>query len=280
MSGQAIGVDHVGIVGADLGALAAAYQRLGFQVTNPAHHEGGRTGNHCVMLDGAYLELIATLPGGTSATLARFLSRHVGAHVLALRVDDEQAALRRLALAGFPDLVAHATRRALDSVDPAAPTVGFVLVTPPDPPEGRVHLIRHETPGLMWQKRLTTHDNRAERLAAVDLVVAEPAVTAAWFSRVAGRPVTPDPDGGLALELPAGSLRILPPHAVPGMDDVAPPAIVRLTVQTRDRNHALRGILSRHGVAHHIDGDTVTLRQDDLMLRFTPLPDATPIGTP
>ncbi len=272
MNGQALCVDHVGIVGADLDTLSAAYRRLGFQVTPPAHHEGGRTGNHCVMLDGAYLELIATLPGGTSTTLARFLARYAGAHVLAFRIQDEQAALRRLAAAGFPDLVAHATQRARDSVDPASPMVGFTLVTPPDPPEGRIHLIRHRTPDVMWQPALMTHDNHVVRLAAVDLVVEQPEVTAAWFSRITGRPVTPDSNRGLALELATGAVRFLPPGAIP--TNLSPPLIARLTLQTDDRNHALRTILSRHLVAHHIEADTVTLRQDDLMLRFEPIQDA------
>lgn len=271
MSGQALCVDHVGIVGADLDTLAAAYRRLGFQVTPPAHHEGGRTGNHCVMLDGAYLELIATLPGGTSSTLARFLARHTGAHVLAFRIEDEQAAPPRLAAAGLPDLIAHATQRARDSVDQASPMVGFSLITPPDPPEGRVHLIRHRTPDLMWQPALMAHDNRVVRLAAVDLLVENPAVTAAWFSRVTGRPVVPDPAGGLALDLPSGAVRFLPPGAIP--TTLPPPVIARLTLLTDDRNQALRAILSRHGVAHHIEADTATLHQDDLMLRFQPMPD-------
>ena len=125
MNGQATALDHVGIVGPDLACLAAAWTRLGFQLTPLARHEGGRTGNHCVMLDGSYLELVATLPGGTSATLARFLGRYAGIHILAARIDDDAAALVRLARAGFGDLHASHTERALDDSDPTSPRVGF-----------------------------------------------------------------------------------------------------------------------------------------------------------
>ena len=36
-------LDHVGIAGADLAALSAAYERLGFTLTPPARHSGRRT---------------------------------------------------------------------------------------------------------------------------------------------------------------------------------------------------------------------------------------------
>src|SRR3984957_16270459 len=99
--GAAIGLDHVGIVGADLDALARAFSGLGFHLTPYATHASGRTSNRCVMLrDGGYLELIATVPGRSSATLDQFLARGPGAHILALAVADETAAVDRLRRAG------------------------------------------------------------------------------------------------------------------------------------------------------------------------------------
>ena len=70
--GAAIGLDHAGIVGADLGALARAFTGLGFTLTPRVAHASGRTANRCVMLrDGGYLELMAVVPGQSSATLDR-----------------------------------------------------------------------------------------------------------------------------------------------------------------------------------------------------------------
>jgi 4-hydroxyphenylpyruvate dioxygenase-like putative hemolysin len=101
--GAAIGLDHVGIAGADLDALAEAFSRLGFHLTPRAAHAGGRTANRCIMLrDGGYLELMATVPGQRSATLDRFLATGSGAHILALAVADETAARDRLRRAGIP----------------------------------------------------------------------------------------------------------------------------------------------------------------------------------
>ncbi len=62
--GAAIGLDHVGIIGTDLEALAREFSGLGFHLTPRAIHAGGRTANRCMMLrDGGYLELIATVSG-------------------------------------------------------------------------------------------------------------------------------------------------------------------------------------------------------------------------
>lgn len=267
MSGQATGLDHVGIVGPDLSSLAAAWTRLGFQLTPLARHEGGRTGNHCVMLDGSYLELVATMPGGTSTTLTRFLARYSGIHILALRIGDEDAALARLARAGFPDLHASRTERALDDSDPANPRVGFSLITPPDPPEGRVHLIRHLTQEAMWQERFLAHPNRAASLASLTLVVERPAITAAWLSRVAGRAVVVD-GPGLALDLGRQRLRILPATGTDHPPTL--PWISGITLRTSDANHALSAILAARAVPHHKEGTAIIVRQDDLILRFEP----------
>lgn len=268
MSGQARGLDHVGIVGPDLAALAASFTALGFTVTPRADHEGGRTGNHCVMLLGSYLELISTLPGGTSATLARFLAGYAGIHIMALRIDDETACLARLERAGFPGLRPTETGRKLDGTQRDSPMVGFVLVTPPDPPEGRVHLIRHRTPDVLWQPETMVHANHAVRLAEIEMVVAEPAVTASWFSRVAGRPVVPDPACGFALALPEGRLRIRAPS---GGERIPPPWIQGLTLLTDDGNAGISRILADAGIAHDRDQTAVITRVGDLVLRFQPM---------
>jgi len=84
------------------------------------------------------LELIATVPGKSSATLDRLLARGPGAHILALEVDDHVAALERLHRAGITgDASLTGVMRTSQ-----APKYEFALVLPPDPPEGRMLLIR------------------------------------------------------------------------------------------------------------------------------------------
>jgi len=259
---HAIGLDHAGIVGHDLTALSAAFERLGFSLTPLARHAGGRTGNRCVMLrDGGYLELMSTVDGGTSATLDRFLARYAGVHILALEIEDLAAVQDRLRLAFGSAPEPSATDRAVDDAAPDGPRARFTLLTPPDPPEGRVYLIRHETRDALWQERFLAHANNAVALTEIVLETPEPAWTAAWYSRLAGRAVTPDSDGGYALQLPRGRVRILP-----GTE----PRMVGLTLRTGDGNAAIRSRLQEHAIAFREERQTVTVDTAGVALRFTP----------
>ncbi len=272
MSGQAETLDHVGIVGRDLDALAAVFANLGFVLTPLARHAGGRTGNRCILFrDGGYLELIAAVDGGGSATLDRFLSRYSGIHILALDIADPEAAAARLRRAGI-DAHADRTERSTDDSDPAAPHVAFALLTPPDPPEGRVHLIHHLTPDAMGQARFLTHPNQAIRLEEVILVAPIPAETAARLSVLAGRPVQPDPVGGYVLALKSGRLRILPPESWATLHpDLTPPAlpwIGGLTLATADGNAELHRLLDDRAIVHGQAAGLVQVQAGWVMVRF------------
>ncbi|OJY65868.1 MAG: hypothetical protein BGP12_18725 [Rhodospirillales bacterium 70-18] len=215
--GIATGIDHVGVVVRDLGAAVAAWAALGFA---PADRR--------VMLRQGYIELLAQDPAQPSATLARFLARHEGIHVLTLRVDDAGAAAARLARAGFTAELVRADRPA-DPARPDGPRARFLRIplTDADP---RLQLIRHETPDLVWQERFLAHPNRAVALAAVRLTAADPAAMAARLSRAAGVPVVPDPAGGFALALAQGRVRVLPGEGAA--------RVTGIVVRTEDGNAA------------------------------------------
>lgn len=269
MTAQAVGIDHIGVVGPALEDLERSFAALGFLVTPRATHDGRRTGNHCVMLDGSYLELVSTMPGGSSATLARFLQRYVGVHILALRIADPDAAAARLGRAGFADLAPATSVRALSDTD--GTEVGFTLVTPPDLPEGRVHLIRHRDPDVMWQPRFMAHPNGAVRLADIVIATPDPAQTASSFSAIAGRPVAPDPAGGYMLDTGGQRLRFLPP-AVVGYAPPALPWIGVLTLHTADGNDAIRRLVASHAIEHDIKDEAVVVRCAGVVMRFLPSP--------
>ena len=224
---QAVSLDHIGIVGRDLDALAAAFGRLGFTLTPLARHAGGRTGNRCVMLHGAYLELMSTVDGGTSATLDRFLARYEGAHILAFAVTDLDAARARLALAGLDAPPPSLTDRLVDDAEPDGARARFALVTPPDIPEGRVLLVRHLTPDALWQDRFMRHANGASKLLGVTIQSTEPAATTARLSRITGVAAIPDPDGGYALPIDTTRVRIVPADRGASMV----PCIRRITIR-------------------------------------------------
>ena len=255
--GAAIGLDHVGIVGADLDALARAFSGLGFHLTPYATHASGRTGNRCVMLrDGGYLELIATVPSQTSATLDRFLSRGPGAHILALEVGDEAAALDRLRRAGISGEASVAER---DADGPGA-KARFALIMPPDQPEGRMLLIRHLTRDLLWRPDNLVHPNGAVALTEAVFATCSPAESMTRLSRLTGRPAEPDPLGGYRIKLARGCVRILSRTAAaklfPGAASTLP--LVGLTIAADTPKDAVSSRIVHAGA---------------VAIRFTPMPD-------
>lgn len=265
MSRVALGVDHVGIVGPDLTVLADDFRALGFLVTPRAEHAGGRTGNHCVMFADAYLELIGTMPSGASATLEGFLARHTGAHTLAFAIDDPQAVVARLARAGFQGLAPYDTERALDDADPASARVAFTLITPPDPPFSRAHLIHHRTRATLFAQAASGHANRVVGLGGLVIRAEVPAEVAAWLSRLTGRAVVVEVDGALRVDMPGPTLSV---RATEG-----PAIIAEITLITDDANRSTRAILARNGIAHREEAASLVMTHHDLTIRFAPRPD-------
>ncbi len=263
---SAQGLDHVGIAGHDLFALAAIYEKLGFLLTPLARHSGKRTpdgpvvpfgtGNRCIMLRTGYLELIAIVdPGAFSNTLDRFLARYAGIHIIALDVEDADTNLARLRKAGFDIPGIAYLERPVDDADPNGKRAKFVRLPVPDAPEGRMQLIQHLTREAIWQERFLTHPNGAVALADVMLAVADPAEAAARFSRLAGQPVVPDPVGGFSLDLPRGRVRLLPGQALekvlPGVTAPVLPYIAGISLRTSDQCAAITRIAATQGITTH-----------------------------
>jgi hypothetical protein len=261
----ACSLDHVGIAGADLAALAASFERLGFALTPLARHSGRRTpegpvvpfgtGNRCAMLRDGYLELIAVVDREAFTHSLEFsLARYAGLHIVALGMDDEAANLARMRAAGIDIPGAAYLERPVDDADPSGMQARFVRLILPDAPEGRIFLIRHLTPEAVWQEQFLSHPNRALALAELVLVSASPAETAARFSRLAGLPVSPDEVGGFALTLPRGRVRMLPaealPHVFPGVAIPTLPFIAGITIATEDGNEAVSRLLAERRIPH------------------------------
>lgn len=264
----AVALDHVGVAARDLAPMTAAYERLGFSLSPIAQQSGRRrpdlpveqygSGNRCAFLKHGYIELIAILdPALFDNTLNAFLARYPGMHILALAMEDEAANLARMRAAGI-DIpgVAYLER----PVEAGGPIAKFARLPFPDPPEGRVQLIRHLTPELVWNPKWMDHANRAVALEEAILCAREPAETAARLSRVAGLPVEPDPAGGFLLRLPGAAhaagpfaekietrVRVLPeaalPDVLPGVTAPASPFMAGMVIRTADGGAAARRLL-------------------------------------
>jgi hypothetical protein len=258
-------LDHVGWFVPDMGATASAFERLGFILTPfvaqaNADPEGGPpvpagTGNRCAMLRRGYLEFLATVPGvdtPLSRQLNDALVRYRGVHLIAFTVDDAPAAHARLAAEGFGPLDPVYLRRPLTLANGGEAEVAFTVIrVPPDAmAEGRIQMLRQETPDLVWQENLIARDNGIGALAGVLLCVDDPAVTSARYERFTGRAAEGTGEyraialdrGRLAFASPSRLTKLLPGGEVP-----TTPFIAAVALQA-DKPVAVRSLCESEGI--------------------------------
>ncbi|QXM25694.1 VOC family protein [Elioraea tepida] len=255
----ATSLDHVGIAGRDLGRLASAYESLGFRLTPRAQHQAPGpdgvvrpigTGNRCAMLRRGYLELIAVIdPALPSNTLDRFLARYEGIHIVAFGIDDAEAELARLRAGGAAIGGIAWLERPVETRE-GVRTARFARLPSPEAPEGRMQLIRHLTPELLWQPHLLEHPNRAVSLDEVILAVSDPAEAAGRLGRLVGQDPVPVEDG-FVLAVGSGRLAI---HRVEGarrrLEGLALPClpfIAGVVIGTDDGAQAIAAIAGARG---------------------------------
>ncbi len=243
-------LDHIGVCTRDPEALWATYLGLGFTLSPVARQSGGQppvplaTGNRCAMLRRGYVELLGIIdPALPDNGLGRFLDRYTGQHIIAFAMQDAEANLERLRRAGLDIPGIAWLERPVDAPD--GPRARFARLPFPDAPEGRLQLIQHLTPDLIWQPRWLDHANHAVALEATILVAERPAESAARLSRLCGLPLEPDPAGGFALPLPdGGRVRILAPDALadvlPGVVPPTWPFLAGFVLATDDGNAAVQ----------------------------------------
>lgn len=265
----AIALDHVGVAAQELIPLTQTYERLGFTLSPIAQQSGRRrpdlpveqfgSGNRCAFFQHGYLELIAIVdPTKFVNTLDKFLARYAGMHILAMGIDDEDATLARLQAAGVPiPGIAWLER----PVEAGGPIAKFARLPFPDPPEGRVQLLRHLTPELVWQDRWMTHANGVVALEAAILSSNTPAETGERLSRLTGLPLEVDPAGGFLMRFPGADgaagpksrkmetrVRILTPEGLakvlPGVTQPVSPYMAGMVLRTDDGGVAARKVLA------------------------------------
>lgn len=264
-SGGQIFLDHVGWFVPDMESTAGAFERLGFILTpfvaqTNADPDGGPpvpagTGNRCAMLRRGYLEFLAAVPGvdtPLSRQLNDALDRYRGVHLIAFTVDDAPAAHARLAAEGFGPLDPVHLRRPLTLADGGQAEVAFTVIrVPPDAmAEGRIQMLRQETPDLVWQENLIARDNGIETLAGVLLCVDDPAATSARYARFTGRAAAGSGEY-CAIALDRGRLGFASPShlakLLPGVEVPTTPFIAAVALQAKDPA-AIRSLCASAGI--------------------------------
>lgn len=225
------GIDHVVVVGADLGRLADTWTRLGFRPTPPARHPWG-TENRLIQLDGSFVELLAIGAGAeivepTAETFSfgaynrDFLARRgEGGSMLVLESRDPAADRTDFAAAGLSTFAPFGFERVAVSPDGERVPVGFDLTFTDfhgeganGRPEMGFFTCRQRRPENFWRAEYRRHPNTATGIAAVVLVAPDPSDFHEGLSAFAGVREIGATSAGLSIATPRGTIEVLTPAA-------------------------------------------------------------------
>lgn len=214
-------IDHIVVDVQDrMDEAAAIYARLGFQLTDRAHHSLGSS-NHLSIFRDDYLELLS--PGaGKRPELSGF---PIGMNGLVFAMKEAEAVHAGLTQAGLPTGPVQQFTRGVDLPGGAKDTAGFktVRLEPRSVFDGRVYFCEHLTPHLVWRPEWQVHPNGAEALSRVALSLSDPAVTAAIFERMFGPGATAREKDAIVLRAGQVAVELHEAGALAGMLGAAAP---------------------------------------------------------
>ncbi len=251
-SGDEIFVDHVAYFAPRMPDAEQAMTRLGFTLSplTPQTNPRGPgeppapvgMANRCALLERGYIEILTTTGEARTPLVEQFeaaVARYTGVHLLAFSCADPEAHRARLAAAGFEPQPMVALQRTIDTEHgPGLLRFSVLRIRPGAMPEGRIQMLAHHTPELLWQRRWMHHPCRARALTDVALCVADVEEAAERFTRFTGLAARPRGRGRL-IETARGRVALLPPGAVPGAADVPPPSFAALGVESEDLDATL-----------------------------------------
>ena len=252
-------IDHLGVVGRDIGVLVETYTKLGFTPTEPVPLMGlvdgkpvplGQDSAHLIFAD-SYVELSGVTSTDPNHHLAPWLKRRHGLHILAFGSSDADTAHAVLSQQGLevPPVqgasrhVTYGTRHG---------DASFKWFKAPDSlgDEGFVCLVEQVTPELVFQPPSAGHPNGALSVTGVTLLSDDPADSMKRFQAYPGAKALNDHhldfDGQVLtfLDQPTFADRF---EASPGL---TPPAFAGFTVRVADIA-ATRAVLEKSDVAVH-----------------------------
>lgn len=231
------GIDHLGIVGADMAANQAAYERLGFLVTEPRPLMGkdaegndielGQHSQHFVF-GSTYVELTGIVDPKKGSHVADFLKRYEGLHILCFAAADAGAACAALRQHGIaaPDVMESA--RFVYYGNTGTARFRWFPLPQDTSPEGLICVVEHVNPELVFQDVVMNHPNGAVAVVEATVCSETPDTSCAAYQKILGVPAT-DTRFGKVLDCGEARLAIVDPAGLAARyPDTAPPALPSL----------------------------------------------------
>ncbi|MBM3568517.1 MAG: VOC family protein [Alphaproteobacteria bacterium] len=191
MSADALaGIDHAVVLVRDLEGARTSFARLGFTATPRGTHSAHMgTGNHCLMFESDYIELLGILkPTDLNAGWRRQLELREGVAALALATSDAGRSYEALTERGLEPSDPIAFSRPVDLPEGKA-EAAFRIVRLPEAavPGAGLFVCGHLTRGAVWRPEWQAHANGAVGIALVTVAVPDPDAAAGLYRRVFGR---------------------------------------------------------------------------------------------
>ena len=179
------GIDHVVIAVRDLDSTQDTFRRMGFTLTPRGHHTLGSE-NHCVMFDHDYFELLMVpqrLPG--REYYYDFARIGDGLAAIALKTENARGAYGELSAAALaPSEPVDFSRPVQLPEGGRTASFRITQLGLEQTPGGQVFLCQHFTRDVVWRPEYRAHANTATGLAAVAILSADVAATAAAYERL------------------------------------------------------------------------------------------------
>jgi len=170
-------VDHVLILVRELASSKEIFERLGFFVTERGTHTKHLgTGNHCIMLQDDYFELLGIVaPTEKNETYRSLLQKREGLMGFALATQDAEANYHAFKAHGFAIDPVREYGRPVE-LDGRQEQVSFKSAfISDDPIAGPVTFFcEHKTPHLIWHSAWQSHPNTATGIASLTVVDDDP----------------------------------------------------------------------------------------------------------
>lgn len=254
-------IDHVGFGVRELGAAAHRLRQLGFTLTPFAEHTkrapDGRlmpagSGQHSVMFEQGYIELLGITDPGAQHILAPRIARFVGIHHLLFDVESADLASIRLRARGVAAEDAKDWERPVQHGNlTRTARFSFFSLPPETTPEGLVGFVQQRTPDVIRPPACLDHGNGAIGLAGVVICASDTSAVVRRYERYLEQTAIRAGDG-FVFGLPQNQeLCIVSPATLVTMfgevDQPAGQYIAACVVRVRNLDHA-RTVISNAGV--------------------------------